>query len=61
VTCTRCHAELTPLLLRPADELCTYCATLTRIEAERGLAHLEAYLAKWAAFERWLDARLASV
>lgn len=61
MTCVRCHAELTSPLPRQADDLCTYCATLTQIEAERGLAHLEAYLAKWAAFERWLDARLATV
>ena len=50
--CTRCEAE-TP------NELCTYCATLTRIEAERGFILLEAYLRKWAAFERWLEARAA--
>jgi hypothetical protein len=50
--CIRCEAE-TP------NELCTYCATLTRIEAERGFILLEAYLRKWAAFERWLEAHVA--
>jgi hypothetical protein len=48
--CIRCEAE-TP------NELCTYCATLTRIEAERGFILLEAYLRKWAAFQRWLEAQ----
>lgn len=52
--CIRCEAE-TP------NELCTYCATLTRIEAERGFILLEAYLRKWAAFERWLEAHAAPV
>ena len=46
--CIRCHAET-------ASELCTYCATLTRIDAERGFVQLETYLRKWAAFERWLE------
>ena len=44
-----------PELFRPHDDLCTYCATLTRIEAERGIARLQRYLANWAAFERWLE------
>lgn len=50
--CIRCHAET-------ETELCTYCATLTRIEVERGFLHLESYLRKWAAFERWLERRVA--
>ncbi|HET9673254.1 MAG TPA: hypothetical protein VFP31_00470 [Gaiellaceae bacterium] len=50
--CIRCEAE-TP------NELCTYCGTLTRIEAERGFILLEAYLRKWAAFQRWLEAQAA--
>jgi hypothetical protein len=37
-------------------QLCPYCLTLTRIEFERGLIALESYLAKWAAFDRWLVA-----
>ncbi len=49
--CIRCQAETD-------QELCTYCATLTRIEVERGFLHLEAYLRKWAAFERWLARRV---
>jgi hypothetical protein len=48
--CIRCHGEST-------NELCAYCATLTRIETERGFVRLEAYLRKWAAFERWLERR----
>ena len=52
VMCIRCEAE-TP------NELCTYCATLTRIEAERGFILLDAYLRKWAAFERWLEVQAA--
>lgn len=40
--------------------LCPYCSTLTRIEFERGILQLESYLAKWAAFHRWLDARAAA-
>ena len=55
--CSRCHTELSPELLEPGGDLCTYCATLTRIEAERGIARLQRYLANWAAFERWLAAR----
>jgi hypothetical protein len=51
--CIRCHAET-------SAELCTYCATLTRIEAERGFVHLEAYLRKWAAFEHWLARHAAA-
>jgi hypothetical protein len=41
---------------RSADalQLCPYCTTLTRIEFERGLISIESYLAKWAAFDRWL-------
>lgn len=46
--CIRCEAET-------SAELCTYCAMLTRIEVERGVVRLEAYLRKWAAFERWLE------
>ena len=52
VMCIRCEAE-TP------NELCTYCATLTRIEAERGFILFDAYLRKWAAFERWLEVQAA--
>ena len=55
--CARCHTGLTPELFREQDDLCTYCATLTRIEAERGVARLQRYLAHWAAFERWLAAQ----
>lgn len=51
--CIRCQAQA-------RAELCTYCATLTRIEAERGFVRLEAYLRKWAAFERWLARQAAS-
>ena len=51
--CIRCHAET-------ESELCAYCATLTRIEVQRGFAHLEAYLRKWAAFERWLERHVAA-
>jgi hypothetical protein len=46
--CIRCHGE-------SINELCAYCVTLTRIESERGFVRLEAYLRKWAAFERWLE------
>ena len=46
--CIRCEAE-TP------RELCTYCATLTRIETERGFVLIDVYLRKWAAFARWLE------
>jgi hypothetical protein len=53
--CVRCKSELDAH--GPGLHLCTYCATLTRIEFERGVVALEAYLAKWAAFERWLTAR----
>ena len=55
--CVRCKLE------DRADpdglHLCAYCATLTRIEFERGLILLEAYLGKWARFEVWLAARAA--
>ena len=57
--CARCHTEMTPELFRPHDDLCTYCATLTRIEAERGIARMQRYLANWAAFESWLASREA--
>ena len=50
--CIRCEAET-------SNEFCTYCATLTRIEAERGFILLESYLRKWAAFERCLEAHVA--
>ena len=43
----------TPVFVAEDDELCPYCAALMRIEAQRGMVQLEAYLAKWAAFERW--------
>jgi hypothetical protein len=53
--CVRCKSSLKA---RGSElHLCTYCSTLTRIEFERGFAALEAYLAKWAAFELWLTAR----
>jgi hypothetical protein len=55
--CVRCKLE------DRADpdglHLCAYCATLTRIEFERGLILLEAYLRKWARFEDWLMTRAA--
>jgi hypothetical protein len=51
--CIRCKAET-------ETELCRYCATLTRIEVERGFLQLDAYLHKWAAFERWLQGRVAA-
>lgn len=56
------HRSITPAVSRLAEtpnELCTYCGTLTRIEAERGFILLEAYLRKWAAFQRWLEAQAA--
>ena len=49
----RCNALDIPPLVAADDELCPYCAALTRIEAKRGLMQIEAYLAKWAAFDRW--------
>ena len=51
--CIRCDAET-------STEFCTYCATLTRIEVERGVVRLAAYLRNWAAFERWLERRALS-
>ncbi len=51
--CIRCEAE-TP------RELCTYCATLTRIETERGFVLIDVYLRKWDAFGRWNDAHPAA-
>jgi hypothetical protein len=51
--CVRCQALGPAAAALDDDELCIYCATLTRIEAQRGLVQLEAYLAKWAEFERW--------
>ena len=51
--CVRCDAFDTPTLVVEDNELCPYCSALTRIEAQRGVVQLEAYLAKWAAFERW--------
>jgi hypothetical protein len=51
--CVRCDAFDTPTFLADDDDLCPYCSALTRIEAQRGLMQIEAYLAKWAAFERW--------
>ena len=51
--CVRCDRLKTPVLVAEDDELCPYCSALTRIEAQRGMVQLEAYLAKWAAFERW--------
>jgi hypothetical protein len=51
--CIRCNLDGDPAV----DDLhlCSYCATLTRIEVERGLVLIQAYLGKWARFERWLD------
>lgn len=55
--CVRCKLEDR---VDPAGlHLCTYCATLTRIEFERGLVLLEAYLGKWSRFEDWLSERAA--
>jgi len=55
--CVRCKCS-TPAKRGVADlHLCPYCSTLTRIEFERGLIALESYLAKWAAFDRWVVAR----
>jgi RNA polymerase subunit RPABC4/transcription elongation factor Spt4 len=51
--CVRCDAFETPGLVATDEELCPYCAALTRIEAQRGMVQIESYLAKWAAFERW--------
>jgi hypothetical protein len=52
--CARCKSTLPAHGSDP--RLCTYCSTLTRIEFERGFVQLESYLAKWAAFDRWLMA-----
>jgi hypothetical protein len=50
VTCTSCgNAEGQ----QPAG-LCPACAVAVRLEAWNGLRKLAAYLANWAAFERWL-------
>ena len=51
--CVRCEAFGPAEATLDDHDLCVYCAALTRIEAQRGVVQLEAYLAKWAAFERW--------
>jgi hypothetical protein len=51
--CVRCgrRCEL------PGLDLCTPCAVSVRVELSGGLARLERYLSRWAAFEAWLGER----
>jgi hypothetical protein len=41
----------------PGLELCTPCAVTVREELSGGMALLERYLARWAAFDAWLAER----
>jgi hypothetical protein len=41
----------------PGLDLCTPCAVSVRVELSGGLARLEGYLARWAAFDAWLGER----
>jgi hypothetical protein len=41
----------------PGLDLCTPCAVTVRVEMSGGIARLERYLARWAAFEAWLNER----
>jgi hypothetical protein len=52
--CVRCNAYGPAPNVLDDDEFCPYCAALTRIEVQRGVMQIERYLAKWAAFERWV-------
>ena len=51
--CVRCgrRSEL------PGLDLCTPCAVSVRVELSGGLARLERYLSRWAAFDAWLGER----
>ena len=51
--CVRCE-ERAPM---PGIELCTPCAVTVRVELSGGIARLERYLERWAAFDAWLGAR----
>jgi len=41
----------------PGLDLCTPCAVTVRVELSGGIVRLERYLARWAAFDVWLDER----
>jgi hypothetical protein len=51
--CVRCgrRSEM------PGLDLCTPCAVSVRVELSGGLARLERYLSRWAAFDAWLGER----
>jgi hypothetical protein len=51
--CVLCGEHNVP----PTRELCVHCAFVVRAQVDDGLRKLEAYLAAWAAFERWCAGR----
>jgi hypothetical protein len=51
--CVRCGQRASV----PGHELCTPCTVSVRVELSGGLARLERYLARWAAFDVWLTER----
>jgi hypothetical protein len=51
--CVRCHEIAAPEPLG----LCAACTIQTRLEVAEGTRRLEEYLAAWAAFGEWLEAR----
>lgn len=51
--CIRCGDPETP----PKRAYCVHCTFAVRAEVEDGLRRLGEYLAAWAAFDDWCEAR----
>jgi hypothetical protein len=51
--CVRCHEAKAP----EPEGYCSTCAALSKIEVSEGYRRIQRYLAAWAAFDEWLQAR----